>query len=166
MKREIVERKYRDQEWLEHEYTLKGRTCRDIGEECGVTYQAVHFFVKKLGLTKPRRWQRIDRAILTECRQARMTIDQIAEKLGVPKDRVENAIAGYGIPCPMYSPEERRVRHNESQNRRCAEDPELRARKAATTAAWRKAHPERCREHMRARYARKKAQCQTNSNTS
>lgn len=52
---EEILNKLNDSEWLKEQYITKNRTCKEIGEEIGVSNNAIHKRVVKLGLKKERK---------------------------------------------------------------------------------------------------------------
>jgi hypothetical protein len=52
------EERYREHDWLNEQYTNKGRTMSDIGEGCGVSAMTIYQWLKKHGIETRRRGQR------------------------------------------------------------------------------------------------------------
>jgi hypothetical protein len=152
-----MKRKYLDPEWLREEYHEKHRTLQSIGDECGVSRQAVHDAARRFGIEYVPVPKRIDISWLREQREVkRRTQREIAEELGVSRRVIERLCVEYGISRPKRTKEERAAWLHAYQNRRYATDPKYRERKKQGTARWRKAHRAQYLKYQREYAARKR----------
>ena len=143
-------RPYHDREWLEREYLINGRTYDDIAEECGVSRQAVCEMAKKFGIKRMYAWEKLCPMWLRrEYVEKRRRMVDLAKEKGVSLKTLRNALRMHRIVRAPYTPEERRQRYNERQNRRYAEDPERRRQIRETAARWQREHPEAVRKIQR-----------------
>lgn len=53
-----TEKAYRNKEWLEEEYIVKGRTMKDIADQFGVTPMSIHQWLGKHGIPSRSRGRR------------------------------------------------------------------------------------------------------------
>ena len=151
-------KKHRDREWLQEEYVNKRRTLRDLGKECGVSFEAVRASAARFGIVKPKEWELIDKDWLqVEYVDNRRSQKDISGELGVSIGSVRIALSNHGIIRTPYTKEEIRVRYNEGQNRRYADNEELRKRKNATTTKWREDNKERYNAYQRNYHSGKKS---------
>jgi len=129
-----------DRDWLQKQLVELGRPLEDVADECGVSKQAVQQLRDRREIPKPekrtRAYETIDAKWLAEQIANRRIYQDIADELSVSCNVVCRAVKAYKIKRPVYTPEERRVRGNKCQNKRYANDPELRARKARTARRW------------------------------
>ena len=148
---------HRDREWLQEELVGKRRTLRDIGKECGVSFEAVRASAAKFRIVKPKEWQLIDKDWLqVEYVDKRRSQRDISDELGISIGAIRIALSRYGIVRFTYTKEQIRVRYNEGQNRRYAENEELRKRKNAATTKWRENNKERYNAYQRDYHREKK----------
>lgn len=151
-------RKHRDPEWLRHEYEEKHRTLQDIGDECGVSRQAVHDAAMSFGIEYVPPSKRIDIDWLREQRETKKrTIEDIAEEKSVSRRLISQLCAESGIRRPKRTKEERAAWVRAYQNNKYATDPVYKEMKRRSVSNWRKTHRDRHLEYQR-EWRRKKSE--------
>lgn len=142
------------EDWLREQYVVRGRSLKDIGEECGVSRQAVHAQATKCGL-----WQEKEAAhrpiyqsnewLFGQIVTQRKFMADVAREIGVSSTTIAGWASRYGIRRPAFTQEERIERNRECNRRRYRQDAEFRKRMKETSRKWREENPERAREAHR-----------------
>lgn len=153
-------RKHLDPDWLLREYGEKHRTLQSIGDECGVSRQAVKQAADKFGIEYVPVSKRIDIAWLREQREGNKRSQQdIADDLGIARQHIGILCLEHAIKRPertKLTREQRNARNLSWQNRKYKTDPEYREMKKRSVVRWRKAHPAECLVHQQTYRDKKK----------
>jgi hypothetical protein len=150
-------KKYLDPDWLRKEYHEKHRTLQSIGDECGVSRQAVHDAARRFGIEYVPVPKRIDIAWLREQREVeRRTMPDIANALGVSRMVISRLCHKHKIQRPKRSEEYRAAQSLACENHRYATDPAYREMKKRCTARWRKTHRAQYLKYQREYAARRR----------
>ena len=134
---------YWSYEWLETELVTKRRTLKDIGDECGVTKEAIRQSANRLGLYKPPLYLTLDKTWLKhEYIDLRRNQRSMAAEIGVGRLAISKALKLYGIVRIPFTKEENQSRRSTYHKHRYATDQEFRTRKMSHATSWRKSHVE------------------------
>jgi transcriptional regulator with XRE-family HTH domain len=150
-------KKRRDPAWLREQREVKGRSLKDIAEECGVTKQAIHDFCRRhdIRYVRPKAAAAVDIAWLRRETERRRTQAELAAEAGVSIALIRHLQHIHGIKKPRLTKEEKQAARNAHYRNRYTTDEEYRQRLLAAACAWHQAHPEEAREHRR-RYREKR----------
>ena len=154
--------KHRDADWLKEELVVKRRTMEDIGEECGVTREAVRQMAKKHGIVKPRQRDLIDIDWLSQERGVKhRSLADLAVEIGVGTTAISDVCRQHGITGPpQQTPEEvaarMRARCKKYYHRMFENSLDFRAMKKARSIQWQQDNPERYNAYQRSYLRRKR----------